>query len=475
MSKSGFIYFVTIAAAIGLLANCRNKNEEPLEPPEPALPAGTSFLEASPQRSGNAEEGLKYLLYGDFISSGVPYTVFTNIFGNSNPDDLGRTGDSKGIPFRYNVTTAANGEKIVAPTCLGCHTENLGGNRILGLGNNTSDNTSDQSTLFSAAETYIKIFYGQNSKEWEAFYPSSRAYKAVSPYIITKVRGSNPADKIFASLSAHRRQDDLRWIDNPQFVKPLEVVPTDVPAWWLLKKKNALYYNALGRGDFARLSSASGMLTMLDSAEARRIDRRMVDIMAWIRTLEPPVYPHKVDQVLAAQGKLVFEKNCTKCHGTYGGTTETYPNLLVKLATIGTDPALSNTYQTYPEYHNWYNASWYAKDANKGQLLPNDGYIAPPLDGIWATAPYLHNGSVPTLADLLNSNQRPAYWSRNFDDGNIDFNTEKVGWNYKVETSKVNISTYDTTLPGYGNGGHNFGDVLTDTERKALVEYLKTL
>lgn len=61
-------------------------------------------------------------------------------------------------------------------------------------------------------------------------------------------------------------------------------MPTDVPAWWLLKKKNALYYNALGRGDFARLSAASGMLTMTDSTEARRVDARMVDVIAWIRT-----------------------------------------------------------------------------------------------------------------------------------------------------------------------------------------------
>lgn len=475
MSKSGFFYFALIAASVLLLADCRNKTDDPMEPPEPTLPSGTTFLEPSSQRSGNVDEGLKYLLYGDFISSGVPYSVFTRIFGNSNTDDLERTGDSKGIPFRYNVATAANGERIVAPTCLGCHTEMLNGKRILGLGNNTADNTSDQSTLFTGAEAYIKLFYGQNSKEWEAFYPASRAYKAVSPYIITKVRGANPADKIFASLSAHRKADDLKWIDNPQFVKPLEVVPTDVPAWWLLKKKNALYYNALGRGDFARLSSASGMLTMVDSAEARRIDRRMTDVMAWIRTLEAPAYPYPVDQPLAAQGKLIFEKNCTKCHGTYGGATETYPNLLVNLATIGTDPALSTAYKTHPEYHTWYNGSWYAKDANKAQLLPNDGYIAPPLDGIWATAPYLHNGSVPTLADVLNSTQRPVYWSRKFDDGNSDFNTEKIGWNYKTETTKVNIDTYDTTLPGYGNGGHDFGDVLTADERKALLEYLKTL
>ncbi len=239
-----------------------------------------------------------------------------------------------------------------------------------------------------------------------------------------------------------------------------------------MKKKNALYYNALGRGDFARLSTASGLLTMLDSAETRRMDQRFADLMAWIRTIEPPAYPHAVDQTLAAQGKLLFEKNCSKCHGTYGAQ-ETYPNLLVNLTTIGTDPLLSQTYQRYPQHQNWYNGSWYAQGPHKAQLLPNNGYIAPPLDGIWATAPYLHNGSVPTLDDLLHSPQRPAFWKRTFD--NADYDQRKGGWNYTVETSQADANTYNTTLPGYGNGGHQFGDILTATERQALVEYLKTL
>lgn len=463
-----------LAFIILSLLGCRTE-PNPVDPPGEVLPAGTTRIEASTQRTGNADKGLQYMLYGDFVSSGIPLNVFTRVFGNANPDDLDRTGDSDGIPYRYNVVSASNGIRVVAPTCLGCHSEQLGGKRILGLGNNTSDHTNDQGSLFSTAEIAVRLFYGEGSKEWAAFYPASRAYKAVGPYILTKVRGVNPADKIFAALAAHRSSGDLTWIDNPQFTKPVDVVPTDVPAWWLMKKKNALYYNGLGKGDFGRLSSASGMLTMLDSAEARRIDQNMVDAMTWIRTLEAPAYPHTVDAALSAQGKVVFEKNCAKCHGTYGGATETYPNLLVNLATVGTDPALATVYKTYPEYHTWYNGSWFAQGNSKGQLLPTEGYVAPPLDGIWATAPYLHNGSVPTLEDLLNSPQRPKYWSRNFDNGNIDFDTQKVGWQYQVETSKTGVGTYDVSLPGYSNAGHTFGDVLTADERKALLEYLKTL
>ncbi|HEY6956285.1 MAG TPA: hypothetical protein VI385_13630, partial [Flavisolibacter sp.] len=99
--------------------------------------------------------------------------------------------------------------------------------------------------------------------------------------------------------------------------------------------------------------------------------------------------------------------------------------------------------------------------------------IAPPLDGIWITAPYLHNGSVPTLEALLNSKLRPKYWSRNFDKPEYDY--ANPGWKFKVEEGPGNTSVYNTTLAGYGNYGHYFGDKLSDEERKAVIEYLKTL
>ncbi len=464
-------FLLTLLASIVLLANCRVDMMD-MEPEPPGLPTGTSFLEPSPQRNGDPEIGYQYLIYGDYVSSGIPLQVFKQIFGSTSPDDLGRTGDADGIPFRYNVITASTGAKVVVPTCLTCHAEKLNGQLIVGLGNNTSDNTTNQASTFQTADLAVKFLYGQGSPEWNAYYPASRASQAIGPYILTKTRGVNPADKIFAALSAHRNSVDLAWIDAAQFNIPLDAVPTDVPAWWLMKKKNALYYNGLGRGDFARLSAASGMLTMLDSSEARVVDQKFPDVMAWIRSLEAPVYPYAIDQTLAAKGKVLFDSKCSKCHGTYG-TEESYPNLLVQLSTIRTDTLLSQTYQTYPDYHTWYNNSWYAKGANKVQLLPNNGYIAPPLDGIWATAPYLHNASVPTLDDLLYSTQRPVYWKRSFD--NSDYNQQKMGWNYSVESSKTDINTYDTTLPGYGNGGHTFGDVLTDSERKSVLEYLKTL
>lgn len=437
----------------------------------PELPKGATFLEPSPQRDGDPQRGYEYLIYGDYVGAGAPISLFRKTVNEKKVEDLGRTGDSRGIPFVFNVVTTAEGAKMVAPTCLTCHAEYLNGKLILGLGNNTTDYTKKGKSKKWASKA-VKMHYGADAPEWTGFMPVARSYETLRKHIVTEVRGVNPADKIFAVLAAHRNATDLTWIDQAKYVIPTEVIPTDVPAWWLMKKKNALYYNGLGRGDFARLTMAAGILTMRDSSEARRTDERFSDLMAWIRTLEPPKYPYPVDEQLAAAGKVIFNEKCAKCHGTYG-EVETYPNLLIDLSVVRTDSTLAHLYQKYSEYHTWYNLSWFANEPYSAHLLPNHGYVAPPLDGIWATAPYLHNASVPTLEDLLNSPQRPVYWKRSF--SNSDYDPVKLGWKYEVKNRKTDKETYDTTLPGYGNYGHTFGDRLTGEERKAVLEYLKTL
>lgn len=434
-------------------------------------PEGTTYIEPTDQRSGDAGKGYDYITTGNYVSSGIPLGIYKLAFGSSAKEDLNRTGDNSGISYIFTVSTASNDVKIVSNNCFSCHAEHLNGQLVVGLGNNTGDNTNDVTHQFNTIDSAVQL-YGTNSPEWAAYYPFSRGFKSIAPYIQTNVRGVNPADKIFAALAGFRKSDDLTWLNTSQYTLPREVIPTDVPAWWLMKKKNALYFDGLGKGDFARLSMATALVTIKDSTEARQIDAHFPDVMAWIRTIQAPKNPNAIDATLAAQGKTVFINTCANCHGTYDAP-QTYPNLLVDLNYIGTDSALAKVYFSNPQYHTWYNTSWFNQKPGAAQLLPNRGYVAPPLDGIWATAPYLHNGSVPTLDDLLNSTQRPKYWSRTFD--NSDYDKVKVGWNYMVQTSKKDNQTYDTTLKGYGNGGHTFGDVLSANDRKAVIEYLKTL
>jgi len=472
------LLLILMSIIFALIINC-NKEEEMMNNNNTSnnnnnnnnLPEGTTYIPPSSQRAGDAAAGYSYLVSGDYLSSGVPYNVFTRVPGMTDPSNkLGRTGDNAIIPHDFTAVNAPNGVRVVAPNCLQCHAGSINGNFIVGLGNAAADFTSDQSTLLTLASLLII----PGTPEHEAFEPFKKATAAVAPNIVAEVRGANVADKLGAILAAHRDKHTLVWNDVPSIPIPAEVVPTDVPPWWVLKKKNAMFYAGNGRGDFPRYLMASSLLTMKDSSKANEVNQRFPDVLAYIMSLEPPPYPGPIDTMLANEGKLIFNQTCSKCHGTYGDGG-TYPNLLVSLETVGTDPLLSDAYQssTYNPFKEWFNTGWFGKEPNKAQLVAEGGYIAQPLDGIWASAPYLHNGSVPTLEDLLNSSQRPVYWKRTFDDTDYDF--VKVGWNYSRPASKTDKQTYDTTLPGYGNQGHLFGDPLTPEQRAAVIEYLKTL
>jgi hypothetical protein len=102
-------------------------------------------------------------------------------------------------------------------------------------------------------------------------------------------------------------------------------------------------------------------------------------------------------------------------------------------------------------------------------------YKARPLDGIWATAPYLHNGSVPTLFHLLGAaKDRPAtFWvgSREFDPAQVGL----VSSSSAASPSSPAAFQFDVSLPGNSNAGHEYGMTMTDDERAQLLEYLKTL
>ena len=100
---------------------------------------------------------------------------------------------------------------------------------------------------------------------------------------------------------------------------------------------------------------------------------------------------------------------------------------------------------------------------------PPLSYKARPLDGIWSTAPYLHNGSVPNLYELLSP---VSERSTEFHVGSTKFDPEKVGF---VTESSTGTTKFDTTQPGNSNAGHDMYGDFTEEERWQLVEYMKTL
>jgi mono/diheme cytochrome c family protein len=247
----------------------------------------------------------------------------------------------------------------------------------------------------------------------------------------------------------------------------------DAPPWWNVRKKSRLYYQGLVRKQPRPLMQ---FVLVPENGPDRLRDWEpdFAKILAWIETLEPPRYPGPIDEPLAARGRTVFERHCAKCHGTYG-TEEEYPELVVPLEVVGTDPVRQ---QALPdEYHRKFQESWLAE--YEGYKPPAvRGYVAPPLDGIWASAPYLHNGSVPTLWHLLHPQQRPRAWKRT-EDG---YDHRRVGLEVQASKSVPEGLTpaerrtwFDTAHRGKSASGHDFPEKVPLEERPSLLEYLKTL
>jgi hypothetical protein len=208
----------------------------------------------------------------------------------------------------------------------------------------------------------------------------------------------------------------------------------------------------------------------------RSFEKDFQDIYAYIRSLEPPQYPFQIDGDLAGRGKALFDKTCATCHGTYGPEGE-YPNKLVPIDEVGTDRVRLDALTA--EQHLRYERSWLSYYGRKKVRSNPGGYVAQPLDGIWATAPYFHNGSVPTLWHVLHPDDRPVVWKRSedgYDAKRAGLQIEEFGeLPASAEAPAQKRQFFDTRMLGKGAGGHLFPNELTEEEKRAVLEYLKTL
>ena len=240
---------------------------------------------------------------------------------------------------------------------------------------------------------------------------------------------------------------------------------SDFPSLWNQKPREGMHLHWDGNNtsvDERNLSASLGAgvtPVTVDHASLLRIHD-------WIWTLPPPKYPFAIDPERSARGKVIFEQQCSKCHSFGGSKTGT----VEKIASIGTDPSRLNSYtyafataqaSLYPE--SLYRFTHFSK---------TDGYANQPLDGVWARAPYLHNGSVPTLADLLND---PADRPKQFVRGYNVYDQQRVGFVQDTPEARRAGFLYDTSIPGNGNGGHLFGTKLSSGEKRDLLEFMKTL
>ena len=190
----------------------------------------------------------------------------------------------------------------------------------------------------------------------------------------------------------------------------------------------------------------------------------------YITNLPPPAYPFTIDQELAGKGQKVFQQRCDVCHAPGGQRTGQIIPLTE--SELGTDRHRIEmwTQEAADRYNHFADGySWGFHHLRK--VIP-EGYQAVLLDGLWLRAPYLHNGSVPTLKDLLTKpSDRPKKFYRGYD----VIDQQNVGFVSSGPDAARVGTEYDTSLPGNSNQGHSYGTDLPEDQKKALIEFLKTL
>ncbi|HEU0301745.1 MAG TPA: cytochrome c [Longimicrobium sp.] len=257
---------------------------------------------------------------------------------------------------------------------------------------------------------------------------------------------------------------------------------SDFPSIWNQEPREGLQLHWDGNNTSVRernFSAAFGAGATPATVDIPRMNR----IADWLRDFPAPRYPFPVDAALAAQGEGVYRRACYSCHGAndFGARgrdrRETRVGRVTRLADVGTDPHRLWSFTPEVSVHQ---ATLMAGTVERlSHFRVTDGYANLPLDGVWLRAPYLHNGSVPTLYDLLKpAAERPRAFYR----GNDVYDQRDAGFVHTVaEQGGRRFFLHRThrddgePLPANSNQGHEYGTGLSEAEKRQLVEYLKTL
>jgi len=249
----------------------------------------------------------------------------------------------------------------------------------------------------------------------------------------------------------------------------------DLPSIWNQGKRKGMWLHWDGNNNSVEERNRSASFgtganpPTLDRASMKRTEDWLYNDAA------PPAYPYPIDQALAARGEPVYTEYCAQCHGKNGRDfTGQYVGQVTRIEIIGTD---RHRLDSYTEELCANQSLLYAAfpEERFKHFRKTYGYANHPLDGVWLRAPYLHNGSVATLRDLLEpAANRPKIFYRGYD----VYDPKRVGFISDVPSEKGRAHfRFDTNLPGNGNFGHegrDYGTELGAGEKEALLEYLKT-
>lgn len=344
--------------------------------------------------------------------------------------------------------------------CLSCHAGKVAGQVIPGLGNT---HLNLQTLVEDVRRTKLKLLK-----------PLSHLGLVSAKLPLGVSRGTTNSVVFGIVLGNYRDADMGVHLDAPAPARLLHH-GMDAPPLWNVRHKSQLYCDGFAPKNH-RVLMQFMLLPTNGPDTLKNWEPAFQDILAWIESLEPPVYPWAIQRPRAQQGRVIFNQHCARCHGTYGQARR-YPERTVPLKTIGTDSLRLRALTT--RHRRWIKDGWMSRYGKDPTRIRPTGYVAPPLDGIWATAPYFHNGSVPTLWHVLHPAQRPSVWSRSengYDRARIGLDVQEFeSLPPEAESPRTRRDFYDTSRPGSSAGGHLFPDTLTAEQKRAVLEYLKTL
>ena len=442
------------------------------------VPGFAGDLALSADAETDAERGWRHLRQTPYLPPDFDQQVFDNLWRrwpeplrteaqNANSEErrqltfsyyglMESPGHSDNSPPLGYVDTG-DGNRVM--NCLACHAGKVAGRVIPGLPNS---HFALQSLTEDVRLTKLTMFKKLGHLDLASLkLPLGTTHGTTNAVVFGVVLG-NLRDK---DMNVDRSRPEPRQLHHDM----------DAPPFWNVKKKKSLYADGFAPKNH-RVLMQFMLLPKNDRATLISWEDDFKDIQAWIESLEAPQYPFKIVSELVGRGRVVFEKNCSRCHGTYG-SEEKYEQIMVPLEEVGTDSVRLSALNG--EHREWIRDGWMSRYGKDEVDVDPTGYVAPPLDGIWASAPYFHNGSVPTLWHVLHSTERPVVWKRT-EDG---YDQKRVGLEVEEfqslpETAKSAYeqrSHFDTTRSGKSAAGHTFPDALIESDKQSLLEFLKTL
>ena len=448
-----------------------------------ALCASTLAFEVAGQTTG--VEHFKYGSVGVESEEGLPYwiwQVLPRMFPDKLPGGYASLGfiwePGRELPIGFSKKDVL-GSARVGVNCAFCHTATYrtapGASRSVVPGGATSLLKAQTFSRFledAAADPRFNAgdMLAEIEKIGTLSWTESLAYRML--LIPGTRRALQRHQKDFAWMNerpdwGRGRIDPLNPFKYRQLRQPIDqtIGHSDMTSLWGLGLRDGRAFHWDGLNPSLKevlIGSAIG-----NGASAKSVDLESLDrIGQWLRDLKAPAYPFPIDRTLAERGAKVFATECAACHAPDGKRM----GQVIPIGEVGTDRNRLDTW-TAPSAtaFNEFAAGkpWQFKSYRK-----TNGYVAMPLMGVWLNAPYLHNGSVPTLMDLLEpADRRPQRFYRGYD----VYDPARVGFVAQGADAQREGEVFDTTTKGSANSGHAYGTTLAPDMKSALLEYLKTL